>query len=266
MGYNAQGYHNQGCNGPKYTDPIQQNQLTPDQKTQTISSCAYEYFSTYMKYSQILRNVFACVSLLCIIVLIMIKIFYDNHSYFFSLFAHGLVISIILLIAFAGRYMVFDDVYSKVNRHVPSYKTYYIDMGKYLYDPINNSCPFLDNLFVIHLLSSLFTFVCALTGITLGLFDEDKDGNLNAVLQTILGFVIGPSLFLVGDYLIFRHIASNISSISTSCDQTSSLTKWIKINYRIDVNFDPLNINTIKYHSPVNILNDINDSLKKVVE
>ena len=265
MGYDAQGFRTQGYNDPKYTDPLQQNQLTPEQKAQTISLCAHEYFSTCMKYSQIIRNVFACVSILCVVCLIMTKIFYDNHSYLFSILTYSLVISIILSIIFSGRYMVIDDIYNKINKHYPKHTTYYIDMGKYLYDPSNNLCPFLDDLFIIHFVVTISICMWVLLLGMLWLF-EDINNKSIAALQTILVFIIGSSLFLVGDYLIFRHIMSNISSISVPHDQTSSLTKWIKINYRIDVNLDPLNINTIKYHSPVDILSDINNSLKKVVE
>ena len=165
--------------------------------------------------------------------------------------------SIGLLILFAGRYMVLNDVYSKIENKYRQCTTYYINMGKYLYNSIEHPCPFFDNLVVMHM-TSLFI-------INLVLFDNVIRW-LNDYTISFGPFSITSMLFLIGDCLIFKYVTSHIFPITIPSDQTNFITKWIKINFRIDVNYNMFNINALKFHAPVDIMNQINDSLKKVTE
>lgn len=246
------------------------NQINRKDINEIINICAYQYFSTYLKHSYMLMIGCVGIIIFCMSGLITERIFYI--TYFRYILTIVLGYSCGACCFFGTRYLLLRETYDKITRKYNRYLTYYTDLGKYLYNPIKFPCPFLDNMFIVHMFSAVLLGVFLCVNIILWLQDDiayentDEDEDEKIRVQTLLfSFAAVPAICLLLDYAIWVIILRNITHISAHSNKQNSFSIWMNINYGINFDFNLFNMKLFTFYAPID-LNTINEHLKQVVE
>jgi len=220
-------------------------------QSDAINAYAHNYFSTHMRYAQLLRNGFAGFTVFFTIC-ICIERAVEFETYW-DMSRKGFWYSLISFVLYNIRYIILYDIYDKVQIPRNKQLVYYMDIGKHLYDPSTYNSPFLDDMCIAHMMFP--TLLCVL-----GVVDIINWINKVKYSFGCITLLLPIVTFMILDYIAWKQI------IGITCNKTRSFSRWVKLNYRIDINFDFVNIKPVTFHAPINLVEKINESLKKVTE